>query len=109
MAKRKNSPGTQAMMENFMDLHQQNFSISEIAEKYGITPCTVYSHLQSIADMNNVSRDFLLNRPYANVGPRSSQQPFASFALYEARDSISSTINKLNGIITNIEAILSNT
>lgn len=109
MAKRKNSPGTQSMMENFMDLHQQNFSIPEIAAKYGISPGTVYSHLQSIADMNNVSRDCLLNRPYSNVGPRISQQPVAAFDLYEARDSISRSINKLNGIITNIETILSNT
>ena len=43
-----------------MALHQQGYYIAEIAKKYELSPCTVYLHLQEIADANGVSRESLL-------------------------------------------------
>lgn len=48
------------MKENFMELHQQGFTIPEIAEKYNLGKATVYHTLQDIADANGVSRESLL-------------------------------------------------
>ena len=48
------------MKENFMELHQQGFTIPEIAEKYNLGKATVYRSLQEIADANGVSRESLL-------------------------------------------------
>jgi len=54
------SERTRVMKENFMTLHKEGFSISEIGEKHNLTKATVYRHLQEIADAHNVTRDSLL-------------------------------------------------
>ena len=48
------------MKENFMELHQQGFTIPEIAAKFNLGKATVYHTLQEIADANGVSRESLL-------------------------------------------------
>ena len=48
------------MMENFMELHEQGYSIPEIAEKFNLNSSTIYRHLQEIADANGVLREDLL-------------------------------------------------
>lgn len=56
----KESERTYIMKENFMMLHQQGLSISEIADRYNLSKITVYRHLQEIADKNGVTRESLL-------------------------------------------------
>ena len=56
----KGSERVRLMKENFMSLHEQGFSIPEIAEKFNLEFSTVYKHLQSIADDNGVTRESLL-------------------------------------------------
>lgn len=57
----KESERMRLLKENFMELHQQGFSIPEIAEKYNLGSAAIYSYaLQSIADANGVSRQSLL-------------------------------------------------
>lgn len=48
------------MKENFIELHQQGFTIPEIATKFNLGKATVYHTLQEIADANGVSRESLL-------------------------------------------------
>lgn len=48
------------MKENFMELHQQGFTIPEIAAKYNLGKASVYHSLQNIANANGVSRESLL-------------------------------------------------
>lgn len=48
------------MMENFMALHDQGYSIPEIAKQHNLSFPSVYNHLQEIADANGVTRDSLL-------------------------------------------------
>lgn len=48
------------MKANFMNLHQEGWSISEIADKYNLSKPTVYRHLETIASQNGVTRESLL-------------------------------------------------
>ena len=50
------------MKANFMKLHQEGWSISEIADKYNLSKPTVYRHLESIASQNGVTREVLLQQ-----------------------------------------------
>ena len=54
------SERTRVMKENFMALHSEGESITEIANRYNLSRCTVYQHLQEIADANGVTRESLL-------------------------------------------------
>ena len=38
------------MKQNFMMWHNKGYTIPEIAKKYDVSFCTVYNHLQEIAD-----------------------------------------------------------
>lgn len=65
----KVSERVRLMKENFMQLHNQGYTIPEIAKKYNLGRATVYQHLQEIADANGVSRESLLQqvkKPYEN-------------------------------------------
>lgn len=48
------------MKSNFMRLHQEGYSILEIAKQYDLCKKTMYRHLQEIADENGISRNALL-------------------------------------------------
>lgn len=56
----KESERMRLMKENFMELHRQGFTISQIAEKYNLGKASVYHVLQDIADANGISRESLL-------------------------------------------------
>lgn len=58
----KRSERVNFLICNFMLLHNQGLSIPEIAEKSAVTTRTVYTYLQEIADINNVSRESLLEK-----------------------------------------------
>lgn len=48
------------MKQDFMRLHEEGYSIPEIAELYNLSGRTVYRHLQEIAEENGVKREDLL-------------------------------------------------
>lgn len=50
------------LMKEFMQYHNNGYSILEIAEIFHVTFATVYNRLQEIADLNGVSRESLLER-----------------------------------------------
>lgn len=56
----KRNERTIQMMENFMKLHNQGFSIPEIAKRYSLSKDTIYKSLQEIADKNGTTREELL-------------------------------------------------
>ena len=62
VATKSSSERVHEMMKNFGDLHLQGFSISEIADKFNLTPQTVYLHLAEIAKNLEVSREDLLRQ-----------------------------------------------
>lgn len=56
----KTSERVMKLKENFMRLHEEGYSIYEIAEMYGVHYSTVYNRLEEIAKENNVTREELL-------------------------------------------------
>lgn len=66
----KVSERVHVMKKNFMKLHKEGFSISEIAVQFNLNGVTVYRHLQEIADENNVHRDDLLKVVRSPSGER---------------------------------------
>ena len=56
---RTKSENTKLMIENFMSLLGEGYSVAEIAQKYNLSKQTVYFHLQEIADYKGISRDTL--------------------------------------------------
>lgn len=56
----KGSERVRLMKESFMKLHEDGYSIPEIADKFNLNESTVYRHLQDIADANGVTRESLL-------------------------------------------------
>lgn len=60
---------TLQMMQNYCLLHDEGMSPREIAEKFDLSPRTVYYVLQEIADKAGVSRDSLLESPHSEHQP----------------------------------------
>ena len=56
----KVSERVNVMKKNFMTLHEQGYSIPEIAQKFNLSFCTVYRLLDEIAKENNLIREDLL-------------------------------------------------
>lgn len=50
------------MKAHFMQLHEEGWSIPEIADKYNLSKGTVYRHLASIASQNGVTREVFLQQ-----------------------------------------------
>lgn len=50
------------MKANFMKLHQEGWSIAEIADKFNLCTRTVYYHLDTIASQHGLKRENLLRQ-----------------------------------------------
>lgn len=60
----KQNERTRQMMMSYMDLHfDEGLTPLEIAERFSLSPSTVYDSLWKIASENGVSRDSLLKHP----------------------------------------------
>lgn len=100
----KESERMRRLKAQFMELHEQGFSISEIAKNFNLSARAVYGVLQKIADANGVTRASLLQvvrtpteRAYqkevqkVNVDVRKIEKQFK-----EARNTIEQLINTIN-------------
>lgn len=61
------------LIKEFMQYHNDGYSILEIADIFNVDFSTVYNYLQEIADANGVSRESLLER---NVNTYNTRKPF---------------------------------
>ncbi|MDO4752627.1 MAG: hypothetical protein Q4A36_00065 [Candidatus Saccharibacteria bacterium] len=53
---------TLKMKREFMTLHEQGFSVKDIAKKFDLNPVTVYANLSDIAKANGCTRESLLRQ-----------------------------------------------
>jgi DNA-binding CsgD family transcriptional regulator len=60
---------TLQMMQNYVRLHAEGLSPSEIAKRYNLSTRNVYYVLQEIADKAGVSRESLLKAPHSEHQP----------------------------------------
>ena len=56
---------TLKMMQEFMSLREQGYSIKEIAKKFNLHPSTVYRLTSVIAKNNGCPKEALLDQPHA--------------------------------------------
>lgn len=99
------------MKANFMRLHDEGKTLTEIAEIYSLSRWTVYDHLQSIADENKdkvSSRDDLLERPHKthelkNATLRMSRE---HVDIEEIRGLASDILSNIDKIVSKVDTIL---
>ena len=95
------------MKENFMSLHNQGYTILQIAEKYGITRVSIYHYLAEIAKKNGVDRDSLLEKPNKThkITKSGGNKAFV-FDTNELQSLCDNTKNKINALITSIDNVV---
>ena len=112
MARGRLSERVKEMMKNFVPLHEEGFTIPEIAEKYSISDSTVYGHLDEIAEQNGyASRVDLLSRPRLHPTERLERADRIIRSKFEAVEqelegaisSVENTIQAINTILTENE------
>lgn len=94
------------LVKEFMQYHNNGYSILEIAEIFNVSFSAIYKHLQEIADFNGVSRESLLERNSSTHN--TIHQPFLkekvdAQTLLNGFNTIETEINK---IIAEIDTIL---
>ena len=90
------------MKSNFMNLHEEGYSIPEIAEKFDLSYSTAYRHLGEIAQENGVTREDLL---------KIVQSPRSERRMIEEKEKIKLDTNEMlkefDSLSSSIEALLS--
>ena len=104
----KVSERVHVMKEEFMTLHNQGYTIPEIAQKYGLSGVTVYRHLGEIASANGVMRDDLLKvvkTPTSEAAwRRKHEETKIKFeeleeAIKKTKDTTQNILNEINNIL----------
>lgn len=96
------------MKKEFMRLHQEGKTNAEIADHFSLHVNTIYLHLQSIADANNVTRDSLLqvvHKPHETQGCRMTKH-LEPVDIQDIRNSFSNIRKNIANIQSNIDNIL---
>lgn len=88
------------LLKEFMQYHNDGYSILEIAEIFNVSFSAVYKHLQEIADFNGVSRESLLER-----GSSAHSTPHHPFL--KERIDAQTLLNGFNDVENDINKIIS--
>ena len=91
--------------ENFMRLHNEGFTILEIANKYGISRFVIYKYLDEIAEKNGVSRESLLQIPHKphEISVPNGGKPYI-LDTTEVKNLCFNVKSKVETLLSNIEA-----
>ena len=100
MGKRQES--TQTMMEQFLELKEQGYTIPEIAEEFDLSWTTVYNALEEIAQKTGRTRDELLSRPMSPDHSGRVSEKTNKFNLEEFRE----TANQAKARIEKMEELI---
>ena len=97
------------MKANFMNLHQEGWSIPEIADKYNLSKASVYRHLETIASQNGVTREALLQQVHqtpAYWARQSNSLKVDGTQLLEHFDVAQKAIKNISGDISSLITII---
>lgn len=100
---------TKVMMKNFVTDYSNGMTIKEIAEKYSISPITVYRNLQEIAEVNGfVSREQFLKIIRTKVPDATWQRRHEETKknLTDLKSDISKTIKHSQKLLITIKTII---
>lgn len=91
------------MEQEYMDLHEQGLSPSEIAKRFNLDVSTVYKSLGKIANSNGVDRADLLDRPHGEhvryKGRLKKVEPLDPSDFLEHFEKTMSEVNELHVVI----------
>lgn len=96
------------MKQDFISLHEQGYSIPEIAKIHKLAWGTVYRHLQEIADENGVAREELLKviRVRKNERCFVGNESHAHVNIEALEKGFNDAVQEVDGVISMIENIL---
>ena len=96
------------MQEDYLELRQKGVTISEIAEKYGLSKRIIYKSLEEIAQKNGVRREELLYIPHPNY--KRKNQPVTkrkeNIDYYEMVEEIYDLLDETNNVLNKISATI---
>ena len=99
-----------ALKENFMQYHNEGYTIPEIAKIFNVEYSTVYKKLEEIAKANGVTRESLLqNAPYPPQITSKATYLKDKVDIEELQKSFTNLKNDLNEVINKLEIFLENT
>lgn len=95
------------LINEFMNYHNDGYSIPEIAEIFHVDFSTVYNNLQEIADNNGVTRESLLQVVHLthDVSNRRLSNSLKEDP-YELNKSFEELLGNIDNITTKIDSIL---
>lgn len=95
------------MKSNFMQLHSDGYSISEIADKFNLTSRRIYHLLQEIADENGVSRESLLQHVHKKHSAKGHSNSIESrINPNKLNEDFDILLHDIDTLITDINTIL---
>lgn len=104
----RESERMQVLKQNFMALHQEGFTIPEIADKFNVSFSHLYRSLQEIADANGVTRASLLQIVRTPSPERQLRDEHRQVRVdvEELRNGFQGAGNIMDQLLSKIEAIL---
>lgn len=101
------SERTLRMKEEYIQLHNRNWSLKRIAHHFDLDTSTVYRHLQDIADAAGVTRESLLVTPRAkHVTHERRFEPVAPVDLITFQQNFQQTIRYFDHTLQTIDATI---
>lgn len=102
----KTSERTRMMMSQFMSLHNQGYSISQIAEKFNLSKPTIYKYLEQIAQQEGVSRESLLQEIHTSPAYWLREEQRVKIDIDQLSKNFIIAETALNKIISQIDLLL---
>ena len=104
---KKHDERTLKMMESYMDLHAKGARVIEIAKKFHLSPKTIYSVLDEIAEQNGVTRDSLLYCPKEGGWTVSkTSTPLAAVDLTGFHESFDATMREITRMKAEMDTMI---
>jgi len=104
----KESERMRQLKENFMQLHEEGYTIPQIAEQYNLSFAAVYGKLQEIAEANNLKRKDLLQHEKA-LSERSmlkAEERRMKVDAEELQKGFNDAVESIDNLISKIDVIL---
>ena len=110
MNRNQQTQRVKALKENFMQYHNEGYTIPEIAKIFNVEPSTVYKNLDEIAKNNGVTRESLLQKaPYSPQLTSKAAYQKDKVDIEELQKSFTNLKNDLTEVINQLEIFLENT
>lgn len=101
----KMSESVKKMLNEFMELHENGYTINEIAKKFSLSASTVYSYLQEIAQNNGVTRESLLCTVHKQHVVTKEHPKYEKILPEDLNENFSNMLKEVDTIISKIDSL----